>query len=79
MSEHNNNRQRGLRVVIADRSFWATPDPDLLNIIKSEYPSELQRLHNATFVRDTKTPRPESSSISEILYGKDYAEVNRTL
>ncbi|KAK5276445.1 hypothetical protein LTR40_011612, partial [Exophiala xenobiotica] len=79
MSEHNNNRQRGLRVVIADRSFWATPDPDLLNIIKSEFPSEFQRLHNATFVRDTKTPRPESSSISEILYGKDYAEVNRTL
>ncbi|KAK5247778.1 hypothetical protein LTR40_000982 [Exophiala xenobiotica] len=77
MSQHNNNRQHGLRVVIADQSFWTIPDPDLLNIIKSEFPFELQRLHNATFVRDTKTPSPESSSISEILYGKDYAEVNR--
>ncbi|KAK5344386.1 hypothetical protein LTS03_011816 [Exophiala xenobiotica] len=79
MSQQHNNRQHGLRVVIADQSFWTIPDPDLLNIIKSEFPSELQRLHNATFVRDTKTPSPESSSISEILYGKDYAEVNRTL
>ncbi|KAK5550351.1 hypothetical protein LTR46_011645 [Exophiala xenobiotica] len=76
MSEHNNNRQRGLRVVVADKSIWTIPDPDLLEIIKSEFPSELQRLHNATFVQDTKTPSPESPSISEILYGKDYAEVN---
>ncbi|KAK5188701.1 hypothetical protein LTR47_011745 [Exophiala xenobiotica] len=79
MSEHNNNRQRGLRVVIADKSILTISDPDLLEIIKSEFPSELQRLHNATFVQDTKTPNPESPSISEMLYGKDYAKVNRTL
>lgn len=79
MSEHNNNQQRGLREVIADNSFWTMPDREFLTLIKSEFPSELQRLHNATFVRDSKAPGPEGPSISVILYGEDYAEVNRTL
>ncbi|KAK5275664.1 hypothetical protein LTR40_012685, partial [Exophiala xenobiotica] len=79
MSEHDNNQRRDLREVIADKSFWTIPDRELLILVKSEFPSELQRLHNATFVRDWTAPSPEGPSISEILYGKDYAEVNRTL
>lgn len=71
--------QPALRDVIEDGSFWTIPDLELLRLIKSEYPTELQRLQKATFVRNPNAPRPEGLSISESLYGQEYPEVNRTL
>ncbi|KAK6383112.1 hypothetical protein LTS17_003782 [Exophiala oligosperma] len=72
-------QQRGLKNTITDGSFWSIPDWELLSLIKSEFPTELQRLHRATFVRDSDAPGPAGPSISEFLYGHDYPEVNRTL
>jgi hypothetical protein len=64
---------------INDGSFWTLPDLDVLELIKAEFPQELERLKNATFVRNPNVPRPEVPSIAESLYGQDYPEINRTL
>ncbi|KIW13017.1 hypothetical protein PV08_08204 [Exophiala spinifera] len=77
--ERATSRQRGLKDVIDDSSFWTVSDRELLSLIKAEFPLELQRLHRATFVRDSDAPSPDGPSISETLYGHDYPEVNRTL
>ncbi|EXJ71500.1 uncharacterized protein A1O5_05308 [Cladophialophora psammophila CBS 110553] len=52
---------------------------DLLQLIKFEFPQELERLKNATFLRNPNAARPAGPSISELLYGQEYAEINRTL
>lgn len=72
-------QRQSLRTVIEDGSFWTIPNLQLLELIKLEYPSELERLKKATFVRNPNAPRPAGPTISESLYGEDYAEVNRTL
>ncbi|EXJ58940.1 hypothetical protein A1O7_06371 [Cladophialophora yegresii CBS 114405] len=68
-----------LHQVVEDGSFWLLPDRDVLQLIKSEFPQELERLKNATFVRSSNAPRPPGPSIAELLYGQDYPEINRTL
>ncbi|KIW31536.1 hypothetical protein, variant [Cladophialophora immunda] len=68
-----------LEQTIKDGTFWQMPDMKLLQLIKSEFPWELERLKRATFLCNPKAPRPEGPSISESLYGQDYAEINRTL
>ncbi|OAP54424.1 hypothetical protein AYL99_11525 [Fonsecaea erecta] len=68
-----------LQQSINDESFWQMPDMELLQLIKSEFPEELERLKKATFLRNPDAPRPEGPSISESLYGQDFAEINRTL
>ena len=70
---------RSLHRVIEDGSFWTLADQELLSLIKSEFPQELERLKRATFVRNPHAPRPKGPSIAESLYGQDYAEINRTL
>ncbi|OCT51971.1 hypothetical protein CLCR_08563 [Cladophialophora carrionii] len=68
-----------LHEVIEDGSFWLLPDRAVLELIRSEFPQELERLKNATFVRSSDAPRPQGPSIAESLYGQDYPEINRTL
>ena len=77
--DQDHGRPVNLRCVISDGSFWHIPERELLDLIRLEFPSELQRLQNATFLRDPKAPRPDGLSISEYLFGRDYAEINRTL
>ncbi|KIX04922.1 uncharacterized protein Z518_05793 [Rhinocladiella mackenziei CBS 650.93] len=79
MLNPNDRQRRGLREVIDDDTFWEMDEMELLHLIKAEYPEELERLKGATFVRNPNASRPEGPSISESLYGQEYAEVNRTL
>ncbi|KAJ9609882.1 hypothetical protein H2200_006211 [Cladophialophora chaetospira] len=79
MQDQNEQRSRTLHESIQDGSFWHLPDLEVLQLIKSEFPRELERLKNATFVRSSNAPPPEGPSIAESLYGKDYPEINRTL
>ena len=64
---------------IDDGSFWTLLDPDLLSLIRNEFPNELSRLKSAYSVRTTGVPRPPTPSISQLLYQEDYDEINRTL
>jgi hypothetical protein len=68
-----------LHEVIEDGAFWTLPDIDVLRVIKSEFPQELERLKRATFLRNAKAQRPGGPSVAESLYGQDYAEIDRTL
>ncbi|KIX95401.1 uncharacterized protein Z520_08918 [Fonsecaea multimorphosa CBS 102226] len=74
-------RHEFLKQSIEDGSFWEMPDIELLQLIKSAFPQELERLKNATFLRNPNAPRPAGLSISESLYGRgqEFAEINRTL
>lgn len=74
-----NDRRKTLHDIIEDGSFWTMPDTDTLRTIKSEFPRELNRLKNASFVRTSNASRPEGLSIAESLYGQDYPEIDRTL
>lgn len=65
--------------VIEDSTFWTMPDNDLLIIIRDEFVPELDRLKSAYSVRTTGAPRPSTPSISQVLYGANYDEINRTL
>ncbi|EXJ86184.1 hypothetical protein A1O1_06554 [Capronia coronata CBS 617.96] len=78
--DETQNKLPTLRHLISDGSFWTLPEVPLLQTIQREFPSELQRLKNATFLRDPTVPRPtQDKSMSESLYSQDYAEINRTL
>ncbi|EXJ77636.1 hypothetical protein A1O3_09864 [Capronia epimyces CBS 606.96] len=79
MMDDSDQQRHALRQAIEGGSFWTIPDLELLRMIRREFPKELERLRNATFLRDPNAPRPKGLSISESLYGQDYAEVNRTL
>ncbi|OAG42239.1 hypothetical protein AYO21_03407 [Fonsecaea monophora] len=68
-----------LQQTIEDGSFWEIPNLELLQLIKADFPQELERLKNATFLRNTNTSRPAGPSISELLFDHDYPEINRTL
>lgn len=72
-------RQESLYGRIQDKSFWYMPDLEVLQLVKSEFPGELERLKKATFVRSSNAQQPEGDSIAVSLYGQDYAEINRTL
>ncbi|KAI1616320.1 hypothetical protein EDD37DRAFT_83427 [Exophiala viscosa] len=79
MQDQDHDRQPDLKSVIADGSFWMIPERQLLDLVKLQFPSELQRLQNATFLKNNNAPRPDGLSISEYLFGQDYAEIDRTL
>jgi hypothetical protein len=68
-----------LHEIIENGTFWLLPDRDVLELVKLEFPQELERLKNATFVRSSNAPRPAGPTIAESLYGQDYPEINRTL
>ena len=68
-----------LHQVIEDGSFWHLKELEVLRLIQSEFPQELERLKNATSVRSSNAPRPVGPTIAEALYGLDYAEIDRTL
>ncbi|KIV78843.1 hypothetical protein PV11_06452 [Exophiala sideris] len=79
MQDQDRDRQPDLKNVIADGSFWIIPERRLFDLIKLQFPSELQRLRNATFLKNNNAPRPDRLSPSEYLFGQDYAEIDRTL
>jgi hypothetical protein len=79
MSAKDRQTRPQLKASIEDESFWHLSDRDVLVAIKLEYSQELERLQTATFIRNPNAVRPEGPSISEQLYGQDYAEINRTL
>ncbi|KAF3914377.1 hypothetical protein ABW21_db0200191 [Orbilia brochopaga] len=61
-------------------TFFRLSDTELLQLILEDFPSELYRLKRAYSVRNNgivSSSSPESPS--QLLYGKDYDEVNRTL
>ncbi|KAL5337361.1 hypothetical protein BJX70DRAFT_370187 [Aspergillus crustosus] len=64
-------------------SLFNTPQTDLLRLIYNEYPREIHRLQRAYSIRPASSA-PDSSqtlspSPSQILFSKEYDEVNRTL
>lgn len=83
VAEHQRDKtkdqRKTLHDIIEDGSFWNMPDIDALETIKSEFPQELERLKNASFVRTSNAARPDGPSIAEALYGQDYPEIDRTL
>lgn len=60
-------------------SFFAISDEDVLCLIRDTFPEELNRLKRAYSTGTKSTPYPSSPSPSQILYGTEYDEVNRTL
>jgi hypothetical protein len=64
--------------IIAD-DFFRLSDVDILRQIHNDFPGELERLKRAYSIRDPDAVLPKSQSPSQLLYGKDYDEVNRTL
>lgn len=79
MPVHDHGGQLDLKSAIVDGSFWSMPEPQLLELVAKEFPTELERLQNATFVANPDATHPAGPSISESLFDRDYAEVNRTL
>ncbi|KAH8743331.1 hypothetical protein F5883DRAFT_441071 [Diaporthe sp. PMI_573] len=59
--------------------FFNISDAELLHQVHGEFPHELDRLKRAYSISDTNTIRPSTPSPSQILYGTQYEEVNRTL
>ncbi|KAI1073742.1 hypothetical protein F5B20DRAFT_494050 [Whalleya microplaca] len=59
--------------------LFALPDKDLLFLIKDTFEPELNRLTRAYSVNIPNVKRPKKPSPSEILFGKVYHEINRTL
>ncbi|KAI1336080.1 hypothetical protein F5Y15DRAFT_218242 [Xylariaceae sp. FL0016] len=64
---------------ISPETLFALPDQDYLLLIKDEFLEELERLKRAYSIPTDDTDPPSTSSPSQILYGTDYDEVNRTL
>jgi len=77
--KQNQSQRTELYQLIQGGQFWTTDDNTLLRTIQAEFPAELDRLKRATFLRSTSVGTPAEPSISERLYGHDYAEINRTL
>lgn len=61
-------------------SFFSITDKQAVLLIHDEYHDVLQRLKRAYAVRNESISRPtESPSPSQILYGTEYDEINRTI
>lgn len=60
-------------------SFFTLPTKDVLLLVRNEFPEELERLKRAYSVRDRSFTAPSIPSPSQILFGQDFDEVNRTL
>jgi len=60
-------------------SFFSLSNKALLNWICIEFSDELERLKRAYSVRDRSFTAPSAPSPSQILFGRDFDEVNRTL
>ncbi|KAB5529075.1 hypothetical protein GE09DRAFT_406985 [Coniochaeta sp. 2T2.1] len=60
-------------------SFFAIPDADILLLIRDDFQAELERLKRAYSLRNGDTSPSASPSPSQILFGQQYDEINRTL
>ena len=60
-------------------SFFTLSNKDVLLLIPDEFSEELERLKRAYSVRDLSFTAPSTPSPSQILFGQDFDEVNRTL
>ncbi|KAK2758935.1 hypothetical protein CKAH01_16763 [Colletotrichum kahawae] len=59
--------------------FFVINDDELLHQIHGKFPQELDRLKRAYSIRDKHIARPSNPSPSQILFGTQFEEVNRTL
>src|SRR2546423_14271659 len=60
-------------------SFFTINDEDVLRQIRDDFSQELGRLQRAYSIRDPGATLPSTPSPSQVLYGTEYDEVNRTL
>lgn len=60
-------------------SFFTASDTDILLLVRDDFAPELERLKRAYSVRDSDSSPSSSPSPSQILFGQQYDEVNRTL
>ncbi|KAK6502665.1 hypothetical protein TWF506_003243 [Arthrobotrys conoides] len=65
--------------VIQNGEFYTLPTDECLQLIKEEYPIELEWLKTAYAVPGPTSDLPETPSPSMHLYGAEFDEVNRTL
>ncbi|KAI1757638.1 hypothetical protein F4782DRAFT_136399 [Xylaria castorea] len=61
-------------------SFFANPDEGkILRLVQERFPQELERLKRAYSIPNPDATPPSTASPSQILYGSQFNEVNRTL
>ncbi|KAJ9160708.1 hypothetical protein NKR19_g2986 [Coniochaeta hoffmannii] len=60
-------------------SFFATSDREILLLVRDDFAPELDRLKRAYSLRDEAFSTSSSPSPSEILFGDEFDEINRTL
>ncbi|KAG8670779.1 hypothetical protein FPOAC2_04078 [Fusarium poae] len=68
----------GVRPIDA-KLFFNVSDDDLLRQVHDEFPQELDRLKRAYSIGEMDSVHPPTPSPSQIIYGAQYNEVNRTL
>ncbi|KAL3587418.1 hypothetical protein FPOAC2_13315 [Fusarium poae] len=68
----------GVRPIDA-KLFFNVSDDDLLRQVHDEFPQELDRLKRAYSIEEMDSVHPPTPSPSQIIYGAQYNEVNRTL
>jgi hypothetical protein len=64
---------------IISGDFFTINDEEILRQVHEEFTDELERLKRAYSIRDTDATLPTTKSPSQILYGTNFDEVNRTL
>ncbi|KAI1742392.1 hypothetical protein F4680DRAFT_30968 [Xylaria scruposa] len=64
---------------ISGTSFFANTDESVLRLIQEQFPQELQRLKRAYSIPNPNATPPSTASPSQILFGSQFNEVNRTL
>ncbi|CAG8961972.1 hypothetical protein HYFRA_00013752 [Hymenoscyphus fraxineus] len=67
------------RDTITSKSFFQSSDEVVLRLMLDQFAPELERLKRATSIPNKLAIKPTTPSPSQILYGDDYDEVNRTL
>lgn len=65
--------------IIEPETFFDSTNEDLLRLIYREFSPELERLTRATSIPNKLAIKPTTPSPSQIIYKKNYDEINRTL
>ena len=78
-SDRSSRNDSKLQNAIVDGSFFSLPRDFVLRLVHSEYEAELERLKTAYSIPTEKEITQHPPSPSQILYGADFDEVNRTL
>ncbi|KAI0195236.1 hypothetical protein EV127DRAFT_182094 [Xylaria flabelliformis] len=60
-------------------SFFANTDESILRLVQERFPQELERLKRAYSIPNPNATPPSTASPSQILFGSQFDEVNRTL